>query len=53
MTTIAVINITVQYNIFYNIIYSRKILFHFVGTLKTPYVALIDGITMGGVRMDR
>lgn len=21
-----------------------------IGTLKTPYVALIDGITMGGVR---
>ena len=27
--------------------------FNLLGTLKTPYVALIDGITMGGVRKDR
>ena len=27
-----------------------KLLIFFVGTLKTPYVALIDGVTMGGVR---
>lgn len=25
--------------------------FSFVGTLKKPFVAIIDGITMGGVRV--
>lgn len=28
--------------------YNEYILNHLIGTYKTPYVALIDGITMGG-----